>query len=128
MWDIHVWSEIYFMASLQTVISDCIFDNIALQMNFSYMVILLQMHFCYYLPLKSLFHLNSECCKPQKTACHPTKCDVINDVKVFLRVYHRYTVANLLCYPNSCCITSALEYSGDLTVFDKFGHSIFFMH
>ena len=29
------------------------------------------------------FHLKLKCCKPHNAACHPTKCDVINDVKMF---------------------------------------------
>ena len=28
--------------------------------------------------------LKLECCKPQKAAPHPTKCDVINDVKLYI--------------------------------------------
>ena len=24
-----------------------------------------------------------------KAACHPTKCDIINDIKLFLTVYHK---------------------------------------
>ena len=35
------------------------------------------------------FHLTLECCKPHKTARHPTKCDIINDVKLFPTVYRR---------------------------------------
>ena len=32
-------------------------------------------------------HLKLECCKLHKTVCHQRKCDVINDVKLFLTVY-----------------------------------------
>ena len=31
--------------------------------------------------------LKLECCKPHKAACHPTKCDIINDVELFWTVY-----------------------------------------
>ena len=41
------------------------------------------------------FDLKLERCKPYKAARHPTKCDVINHVKLFLTVYPGYTVANL---------------------------------
>ena len=41
-------------------------------------------------------HLELERCKPHKPACHPTKCDVINDVKLFLTVYPiKHHVTNL---------------------------------
>ena len=30
-----------------------------------------------------------ECCKLHKAACHPTKRDIFNDVKLFLTVYLR---------------------------------------
>ena len=43
------------------------------------------------------FELKFERCKSHKAARHPKKCDVINDVKLFLTVYLRisgYTVAN----------------------------------
>ena len=35
------------------------------------------------------FALKVERCKPYKTACHRTECDVIYDVKLFQTVYHR---------------------------------------
>ena len=35
------------------------------------------------------FHLKLECCKQHKATCHPTKCDVINDIKLFPMVYRR---------------------------------------
>ena len=35
------------------------------------------------------FELKLERCKSHKAACHPTKCDVINDVKLFPTVYRR---------------------------------------
>ena len=34
------------------------------------------------------FDLKLQRCKPHKAVSHPTKCDVINDVKVFPTVYH----------------------------------------
>ena len=34
------------------------------------------------------FELKLEHCKPHKAARHPTKSDVINDVKLFSTVYH----------------------------------------
>ena len=33
--------------------------------------------------------LKFECCKPHKAVRHPTKCDVINDVKLFQTVHRR---------------------------------------
>ena len=39
--------------------------------------------------IKHLLHLKSELCKPHKDACHSTKCDVINDIKLFVRVFCR---------------------------------------
>ena len=75
-----------------------------------------------------LFHLKSECCKPHKAACHPTKCDVTNDVKLFPTVYCRYAVTNFKYYPISRCvtITSALEYSA--VIFGKIRIVNFFFH
>ena len=35
------------------------------------------------------FRFELERCKPRKTVRHPTKCDVINDVKQFQTVYRR---------------------------------------
>ena len=35
------------------------------------------------------FRLKFERCKPHRVACHPTKCDVINDVKLFPTLYRR---------------------------------------
>ena len=51
------------------------------QINIFNMVIPILMHFCSLLKLKRG--------KPHKPACHPTKCDVINDVKLFATVYRR---------------------------------------
>ena len=36
--------------------------------------------------LKFMFCLKLELCKLHKAACDPTKCDVVNDVKLFLSV------------------------------------------
>ena len=33
--------------------------------------------------------LKLECYKPHKASCHPTKCDVINDAKLFPTLYYR---------------------------------------
>ena len=52
------------------------------------------------------FCLKLELCKPHNVTCHPTKCDVVNDVKMFPAVYHRiYTVANFWRYPIRSHIT-----------------------
>ena len=40
------------------------------------------------------FELTLERCKPHKATRHLTKCDVINDVKLFRTVYTGFTVAN----------------------------------
>ena len=52
------------------------------------------------------FELKLERCKPHKAACHPTKVDLINDVKLFPTVYHKFWR-----YPFSRCVTNicALE-------------------
>ena len=36
------------------------------------------------LPKKSLFHLRLKYCKLHKSTCHPMKCDIIIDIKLFL--------------------------------------------
>ena len=54
------------------MISKRISDDIPPQMKILNMVIPILMQF-----------FNLELCKPRKTARHPTKCDVINDVKLF---------------------------------------------
>ena len=54
------------------MISDNISDNIPPQMNILNIVN----------PILQ-FALKLERCKPHTVACHPTKCDVINDVKLF---------------------------------------------
>ena len=46
-------------------------DNVTPKMKILNMVILLQ------------FLLKLECCKLHNAARHPTKCDVINDIKLF---------------------------------------------
>ena len=35
-----------------------------------------------------LFCLKSKCCKQHKAACHHKKCDIINDIKLFLTGYN----------------------------------------
>ena len=54
-------------------------------------------------------HLKLECCKPRKASCHPTKCHVINDVKLFPTVYRRIYCCIFLmlsnqmsCYKSKC--------------------------
>ena len=53
------------------MISERISDDIRPQMKILNMVIPTLMLFC------------SECCKPHKAVRHPTKSNVINDVKLF---------------------------------------------
>ena len=55
------------------------------------------------------FELKLEHCKTRKAAHHPTKCDVINDFKLFPTVYRRIycrkflTLSNqTLCYKSKC--------------------------
>ena len=56
------------------------------------------------------FELKLDRCKPHSAARHPTKGDVINDVKLFPTYIAGYTVANFLRYPirrrvtNSCAL------------------------
>ena len=63
------------------MISERISDDIPPQMNILNMVIPILMHFC---SLISNFSV--------KAARHPTKCDVINDVKLFPTVNRSITV------------------------------------
>ena len=44
--------------------------------------------------------LKLERCKPHKTAHQPTKCDVINDVKLFTTVYRRICCHKFLMLSN----------------------------
>ena len=46
------------------------------------------------------FPLKLELSKPQKAARHPTKCDVINDVKLFPTVYRRIYCCKFLTLSN----------------------------
>ena len=46
------------------------------------------------------FMLKLQHCKPHKAARHPTKCDVINDVKLFLTVYRRIYCRKFLSLSN----------------------------
>ena len=56
------------------------------------------------------FRLKLERCKPHNAARHPTKCDVINDFKLFPTVYHRiychklFTLSNQTSRYKSKCI------------------------
>ena len=76
------------------MISNCISNDTPPQMYIMNMLIPIRMHFCACLLIKSLFHLKLEHGKPHKAACHPMKCGMINDVKLFQTVYWVYTVAN----------------------------------
>ena len=66
------------------MISECISNGIPPQMKILSRVIPILMYFCI---LQASFKL--KCCKPHDAACHPTKFDAINDVKLFPTVYHR---------------------------------------
>ena len=46
------------------------------------------------------FPLKLKRCKPHKAARHPTKCDVINDVKLFPTVYRRIYCRKFLTLSN----------------------------
>ena len=53
--------------------------------------------------------LKLERCKPHKAACHSIKCDVINEVKLFLTVYRMIYCREFLtlslqtpCYKSKC--------------------------
>ena len=75
------------------MISERISDNIPSQMKTLNMVIphsnaLLQ------------FDLKLERCKPHKAPCHPTKGDVIDDVKLFPTVYRRIYCLKYLTISN----------------------------
>ena len=63
-------------------ISERISDNITPQMKILNMVIPIRM--CFY-SLVSNWSVGSHI-KPHKGVCHPTKCDVINDIKLFSTV------------------------------------------
>ena len=51
--------------------------------------------------------LKLERCKLHKYARNPTKCDVINDVKLFPTVYRRINCRNFLTYPIKRHVTKA---------------------
>ena len=46
------------------------------------------------------FELKLDSCKPHKAACHPTKGDIIDDVKLFPTVYRRIYCRNFLTLSN----------------------------
>ena len=75
-------------------------------------------HFVYGYPHSNArlqFKLKLERCKPHKAACHPTKCDEFNDIKLFPTVYRRIYCRNFLRYPirrrvtNSCALESRIK-------------------
>ena len=74
------------------MISERISDDISPQMKILNMVITILMH------LRSF--LSSERCKLHNVACHTTKCDVINDVKLFPTVYRRIYCRKFLALSN----------------------------
>ena len=65
------------------MISERISDDIPPQMKILNMVIPILMHFYKHV---SNWNVASRI-KPRKGVCHPTKCDVINDVKLLPTVY-----------------------------------------
>ena len=46
------------------------------------------------------FELKLERCKPRKAACHPNKCDVTNDVKLFPTLHRRIYCRKFLTLSN----------------------------
>ena len=75
------------------MISECISGDIPPQMKILNMAILTLVHFLQ-------LELKLEGCKPHKTARHPTKCDVIDDVKLFPTVYCRIYCHKFLTLSN----------------------------
>ena len=75
------------------MISECISDDIPPQMKILNMVIPILMHLLQ-------FELKLERCKPYKATRHPTKCDVINDIKLFPTVYRRIYCRKFLTLSN----------------------------
>ena len=51
-----------------------------------------------------------EHCRPYKAACHPTRCDIINDIKLFPTVYRRRYCRNFVTLS-----TKAIELESPLT-------------
>ena len=86
------------------MISERISDNIALQMKLLNMVIPILMHFCSFVSNWSV----TSCIK-DKAARHPTKCDQINDVKLFLTdsriiLWKILTLSNQMSHYKSCAL------------------------
>ena len=79
------------------------------QMKILNMVIPILMHFC-------SFVSNLECCKPHNAACCPTKCDIINDVKLFPAVYRMIYMYfhKFLTLSNRTFKASPLEYACEI--------------
>ena len=95
------------------MVSDPISNHISPQMDILNMVIPILMHLgLSFLPLKSLFCLKMEHCKPHTATCHPRKGDIIHDAKLFLALHSGYTVTN---FQTSCykirCITYLTHFS-----------------
>ena len=67
-------------------------NDILPQMKVLNMVILILLHLCSF--------SNKSRCKPHIAASHPTKCDVIIDVKLFPKVYRRKHCRKFLTLSN----------------------------
>ena len=72
------------------MISDSKSQDIPTHLKFLNMVI----------PILLQSHLKLERCKPPKAAPHLTKCDVINDIKLFPAVYSKIYCADCLMLSN----------------------------
>ena len=72
------------------MISDRISNDIPPQIKILNVVVPILMHFC---------NLVSNC-KPHIAARHPMKCDIINDIKLFPKVYRRIYCHKFLMLPN----------------------------
>ena len=78
------------------MLSDCINDDIPHKMKTLNIVIPILMHFCSF--------LSSQIEKLQ-AACHPMKCDVLNDIKVFPIYFCKFlTLSNQTSHYKSKCI------------------------
>ena len=106
-------------------ISEHISDNITPQMKILNMVIPILM--CFY-SLVSNWSVGSHI-KPHKGVCHPTKCDIINDIKLFSTVcpstvYRRIYCRKFLTLSNQTSRVikaSALEFD-EITSFNETLH------
>ena len=84
------------------MISESISDNIPPQMKNLNMVIPILMPFY---RLVSNWSVASRIThKPDKEVCHPKKCDIINEVKLFLTVYRRIYCRKFLTLSNQASL------------------------